>query len=135
MGAATAFGAGSRYTPAALSTSKKYQLLICDGPSCGITHDSACLKEKIEAMIAADPALAERVTPIDFTCFGRCDDGPNMMVHELGEGEDPYDEPDFGAIEGERGFYTGMNEDKIDRMVASHLREGEPDEELSEEYQ
>jgi (2Fe-2S) ferredoxin len=118
-----------------LPTSKKFQLLICDGPSCGITHDSACLKEKIEAMIEADPSLADRITPLDFTCFGRCDDGPNMMVHEIQEGEDPYDEPDFGSIEGEKGFYTGMNEEKVERMVNGHLGEGEPVDDLAEDYQ
>jgi (2Fe-2S) ferredoxin len=114
--------------------SKRLQLLICDGPSCGITHESECLKERIESKLADDPELAERVTILDFTCFGRCDEGPNMLVHALGEDDDPYDEPDLDELEGERGFYTGMNDDKVDRLVDSHLEKGEPIDDMVEEY-
>ncbi len=113
----------------------RFQLLICDGPSCGITHDSACLKERVEAKLASDPALGERATVLDFTCFGRCDEGPNMLVHALEDGEDEYDEPDLDALDGERGFYPGMDEAKVDRMVESHLTEGTPVEGIVEEYQ
>lgn len=113
---------------------KRFQLLICDGPSCGITHDSACLKEHIEKKLAEKEGVEGRVTLLDFTCFGRCDEGPNMLVHELKDGDDEYDEPDLDDLDGERGFYTGMNEEKIDRMVDSHLTNGQPVDDLVEEY-
>jgi (2Fe-2S) ferredoxin len=113
---------------------RRFQLLVCDGPSCGVTHDSACLKERIERRLAADPALRDRVAVVDFTCFGRCDDGPNMLVHELADGQDPWDPPDLDALCAERGFYTGMNEARVDRMVDLHLAGGEPVDDLAEEY-
>ncbi len=104
----------------------RFQWLVCDGPSCGLTHESDLLKAEIEARIAADPDLKSRVSVVDFTCFGRCDEGPNMMIHRLRDGEDPEEEPEMDAIDGERGFYVGVDEPKIERLIQIHLRRGEP---------
>ena len=113
---------------------RRFQILVCDGPSCGLTYESDCLKRRIEERIAANPDLNGRAAAVDFTCFGRCDEGPNMLVREVPEGEDVEVEPDFGALDGVRGFYVGNDEGRVDRLVDEHMGQGKPIEEWVEEY-
>jgi (2Fe-2S) ferredoxin len=105
-------------------TPRRFQILVCDGPSCGITHESERFKAQIAARRAADPALAERVSCVDFTCFGFCDDGPNVLVRELAPAENPWAEPKPGALEGVQGLYLGNDEAKVDRILDEHVLRG-----------
>jgi (2Fe-2S) ferredoxin len=112
----------------------RFQILVCDGPSCGVCHGSEALVEQIERRVAELPALAGRVDVVNLTCFGRCDEGPNMLVRELGEHEDGTCEPGIEQLEGVRGLYLGMNEVKVDRMLAEHCGEGRVIDEWAETY-
>lgn len=112
----------------------RFQILLCDGPSCGITHESECLKHHLEGRIAADPDLRGRVHVLDYMCFGRCSEGPNLFVRRLAPGERADLEPAATAFALEQGFYTGMDPAKCDRVLVSHCGFGEPVAELVEEY-
>ena len=68
-------------------SSHRFQILLCEGPSCGITHESESLKYHLAGKIAADADLRGRVTVIDYMCFGRCSEGPNLFVRRLAPGE------------------------------------------------
>jgi (2Fe-2S) ferredoxin len=105
---------------------KRYQLLVCDGPSCGVCLGSETLKNRAIARTQSDPALGERLTVLDLTCFGRCDDGPNMMVREVAEGEDPELEPEPEDLDGVQGLYTGVDEGKLDAILDRHVAKDEP---------
>ena len=113
---------------------KRFQILVCDGPSCGVCHGSEVLVEHIEARVAGQPSLRGRVEVAILTCFGRCDEGPNMLVRELEPGEDGSVEPDFEKIEGVRGLYLGMDENRVDRMLDEHCGADQPIEEWVERY-
>jgi len=113
---------------------KRLQVLVCDGPSCGLCHGSEALVARIEARVESNPALAGRVFVANLTCFGRCDEGPNMLVRELDEGEDGELEPDFEKLEGVRGLYLGMDEARVDRMLDEHCTRGQPIAEWVESY-
>ncbi len=104
--------------------SKRFQILVCDGPSCGVCHGSEALVEHIEQRVASSEQLRGRVDVAILTCFGRCDEGPNMLVRELAEGEDGSVEPDFELLLGIRGLYLGMDQAKVDRMLDEHCGEG-----------
>jgi (2Fe-2S) ferredoxin len=108
----------------------KFQILICDGPSCGVTHDSDrlvdCAKAEIERS-GADVEIAR------FTCFDHCDDGPNLYVRKLAPGEKP-SEPDGALFASERGFYDHMSEEKLLRVLREHCTTGEPVEDLVSDY-
>jgi (2Fe-2S) ferredoxin len=104
-------------------TGKRFQILVCDGPSCGVCHGSERLVEHIVARVGADAGLRDRVDVCNLTCFGRCDDGPNMLVRALAEGEEGSVEPAIERLEGVRGLYLGMTESKIDRMLDEHCGE------------
>jgi (2Fe-2S) ferredoxin len=113
---------------------KRFQILVCDGPSCGVCHGSAALVEHIEGRVSSDEQLRGRVDVAILTCFGRCDDGPNMLVRELADGEDGTIEPDFERLLGVRGLYLGMNPTKIDRMLDQHCGSGHPIDEWAQTY-
>ena len=115
-------------------SSRHFRIRVCDGPSCGVTHGSEALHDKLAAAIEADPELAGRVGVCYFTCYGRCDDGPNLFVHELEEGDDPDDEPDDDVLESQRGFYPGMTEEKALRILAEHCKAGKVVEDLVDDY-
>ena len=106
--------------------SKRFQILVCDGPSCGVCHGSEALVEHIEARVGGDERLRGRVDVAILTCFGRCDEGPNMLVRELAPGEDGTSEPGFETLLGVRGLYLGMDTKKIDQMLEQHCVNGQP---------
>lgn len=112
----------------------RYQIHVCDGPSCGVTHGSEVLVERLRAAIAADPGLQGRVGVRCYTCYGRCDDGPNLFVQTLAEGEDGDDEPEVEVLETQRGFYPGMDEAKVLRVLHEHCGHDRVVEDLVDEY-
>jgi (2Fe-2S) ferredoxin len=115
-------------------TMARFQIHVCDGPSCGVTHGSEVLVERLEAAIAADPDLRERVGVSCYTCYGRCEDGPNLFVQTLAPGQSGADEPEPEVLETERGFYPGMDEDKVLRILREHCGQGRVVEDLVDEY-
>lgn len=117
-----------------MSTTRRFQILVCDGPSCGVCLGSEALREHIERRIESRDDLRGRVYVISLTCFGRCDDGPNMLVRELGEGEDGELEPDIEDIEGVRGLYLGNDVERADRVLDEHCTTGTPIEDWVESY-
>jgi (2Fe-2S) ferredoxin len=117
-----------------MTSKTRFQILVCDGPSCGLCLDSEALLDHIHTRIAATPSLEGRVFAINLTCFGRCDDGPNMLVRPLAEGEDPEQEPEIEAIEQVRGLYLGMDQARVDRVLDEHCEGGQPIAEWAEAY-
>jgi len=112
----------------------RYQIHVCDGPSCGLTFGSDELVERLEAAIAEDPDLKARVGVCSYTCYGRCDDGPNLFVQTLAEGEEGGEEPEPEVLESQRGFYPGMDEAKVLRVLREHCGKGQVVDELVDEY-
>jgi (2Fe-2S) ferredoxin len=112
----------------------RFQILVCEGPSCGVTHESEVLRDLLRARVAADPGLAGRVHVVDYNCFGRCSEGPNLFVRRLAPGEDPTREPPADGFAGERGFYPGVDAAKCARILERHCGEGEPVAELVDDY-
>lgn len=110
---------------------RRFQILVCEGPSCGITHESERLRALMQARLAADPELRARVHLVVYDCFGRCGEGPNMFVRPLAPGEDGAREP--REVSG-RGFYTGVDEAKAERILREHAGEGAPIDAWVEEY-
>ncbi len=112
----------------------RFQILVCDGPSCGLTFESDVLREKMEAALAADSEIARRVTMVSYTCFGRCGEGPNMYVRSLAATDDPTQEPDLDSMAAQRGFYPGMTEETCVRLIQEHCKHGRPLEDLVDDY-
>jgi len=105
--------------------SHRFQILVCDGPSCGVTHDSDRLVDFIEAARKSDPELRSKLEVLRYTCFDHCDDGPNLYVRGLARGEIPR-EADSAVFCSQRGFYDHMDEAKLRRVLEEHVKTGEP---------
>ncbi len=112
----------------------RYQIHVCDGPSCGVTHDSEKLVDHLKASIDRDPALRERVGVRCYTCYGRCDEGPNMFVETLPDGDGGDREPGYEVLEAQRGFYPGMDETKVLRVLKEHCGQGQAVDDLVDDY-
>jgi (2Fe-2S) ferredoxin len=117
-----------------MATSTRFQILVCDGPSCGVCHGSEALREHIAGRLDAEPQLRGRVFVTNLTCFGRCDDGPNLLVREIGPDQDGELEPAIADIEGVRGLYLGNDVARIDRILDEHCTTGEALEDWVETY-
>jgi (2Fe-2S) ferredoxin len=61
---------------------RRYQIRVCRGPECGDRRGSARIHQALRAAIA-DRDLAERVALGWQSCFGRCTQGPNVLVREI----------------------------------------------------
>lgn len=110
---------------------QRFQILVCDGPSCGITHESEQLVTLLRRRIAGDEGLRARVCVVTFNCFGRCSEGPNMFVRPLAPGDKAEEEPRDVAG---RGFYPGMTEEKAIAVLEQHAGAGTPVAEWVEDY-
>ncbi|MCA9714627.1 MAG: (2Fe-2S) ferredoxin domain-containing protein [Myxococcales bacterium] len=118
--------------PDADRSAARFQLCVCDGPSCGLS--SGPLRERLAARVAADPDLAARVRVYDYGCFGRCGEGPNLFVRALAEGDDPDGEPPVEQLLRQRGFYPGVDAAACDRLLEEHCGRGQPVEDLVDDY-
>jgi (2Fe-2S) ferredoxin len=115
-------------------SSPRYCLRICDGPSCGVQHDSDRLVALAGRTIDGDEKLRGLVVVRSYTCFGRCDDGPNMFVQELAVASEADSDPDLDVLETQRGFYPGMDEGKVVRVLEGHCANGMVVEDLVDNY-
>jgi len=97
-------------------------------------HESEQLVELARRTIDANPTLRGRVTVRNYTCFGRCDDGPNLFVEAIPPGEDPDRDPDDATLERERGFYPGNTEATIVRILESHCGRSVVVDDLVDDY-
>jgi|SRR5688572_27471480 len=108
----------------------KFHILICDGPSCGVTHDSDrlvdCARDEIEKS-GLDVEIKR------FTCFDHCEEGPNVFIRKIALGEKLID-ADSALFVFSRGFYQHMSEEKVCRVLCEHCTSGEPVEDLISEF-
>jgi len=92
--------------------SYKRHALMCTGKSCGENMPLLkALKAKVAAAGLSDGDDAVRVNRAG--CLGVCSQGPIMVVHPEGV------------------WYHDLDEDKLDRIVNEHFKEGESVKELA----
>jgi (2Fe-2S) ferredoxin len=64
------------------SGARKYRIIVCRGPECGDNRGSAAIHAAFAAALAVR-GLRDRVELGWQSCFGRCRQGPNVMVHPV----------------------------------------------------
>ena len=102
--------------------------MICRGPECGDQRGSAALYEVFAAALDAQ-GLRERVELAWQSCFGRCTQGPNVLVREI------VDSPagaivgsGFATLPGPRGataLYNRVDSTSVNRIVLEHILGGQ----------
>jgi (2Fe-2S) ferredoxin len=105
---------------------RRFKVLICRGPECGDRRGSAALFEVFRSALEAHGAR-ERTEIAWQSCFGRCTQGPNVLVREL-LGEEPALSAGFATLPGPRGataLYNRMDASRIERVVVQHVVGGQ----------
>lgn len=112
--------------------SRRYKIVICRGPECGDRRGSNALHEVFRSALEAHNAR-ERVDLVWQSCFGRCTQGPNVLVREVAA-----QEPvgfGFATLPGPRGataLYNRIDPEKVERVVVQHVLGGQIVRELIE---
>lgn len=103
---------------------RRYKIVICRGPECGDRHGSAVLHDVFRSVLEAHGAQ-EHTELVWQSCFGRCTQGPNVLVREiltvdpmptLGTG--------FATLPGPRGataLYNHVDTQRVAHVVAEHV--------------
>jgi len=106
---------------------RRFRIVICRGPECGDRRNSAVLHEAFRSALEANNAR-DNTELVWQSCFGRCPQGPNVLVREVltvepgaltGSG--------FATLPGPRGvtaLYNRMDVAKASRVVIEHVNGG-----------
>lgn len=106
---------------------RRFKIVICRGPECGDRHGSAALHEVFESALGASGACRSELAWQ--SCFGRCTQGPNVLVREiLSSDAAPALGTGFATLPGPRGataLYNRMDRQRVLHVVADHVMRGQ----------
>jgi (2Fe-2S) ferredoxin len=106
---------------------RRFKIIVCRGPECGDRHGSKALHAAFEHEIQGR-GLAATVDLGWHSCFGRCTQGPNVLVSELNGSA--LSEPRFafavlpGARTTRSALYNGCAPDDAATIVEQHILQG-----------
>ena len=107
---------------------RRFRIVICRGPECGDRRGSAVLHEAFRSALEANGAR-ERTELVWQSCFGRCTQGPNVLVREILTGEPGgLTTSGFATLPGPRGvtaLYNRMDPARAQRVVVEHVNGGQ----------
>jgi (2Fe-2S) ferredoxin len=114
--------------PATLGTlpSRRFRILVCRGPECGDRRESRGVYDAFRAALAGG---FESSCELGWqSCFGRCTQGPNVLVREVVSEAPP---PRFALATmptaGPRGvtaLYNHVDAARVTEIVAEHIGRG-----------
>lgn len=107
---------------------RRFKIVICRGPECGDRHGSAALHDVFRAALAAQGAQ-DRAELAWQSCFGRCTQGPNVLVREIvSDDAMPGLGSGFATLPGPRGttaLYNRVDRQRVLHVVATHVLGGQ----------
>lgn len=116
-----------------MASPRRFKILICRGPECGDRRGSVALHEVFRSALEAHGAR-DRAELAWQSCFGRCTQGPNVLVREIVT-EQPSLGTGFATLPGPRGataLYNHMDAARVERVVVQHVIGGQIVRELIE---
>lgn len=102
---------------------RRFKIVICRGPECGDRRGSAALHDIFRSALEAH-AVRERTELVWQSCYGRCTQGPNVLVREITATESHSLGTGFATMPGPRGataLYNRVDEGRAERIVAEHV--------------
>jgi (2Fe-2S) ferredoxin len=107
---------------------RRFKIVICRGPECGDRHGSAALHQVFRAALDHHGA-GEHTELVWQSCFGRCTQGPNVLVREILTGEPATTlGSGFATLPGPRGataLYNRVDNQRVAHVVAMHVMRGQ----------
>jgi len=114
----------SRAGQAQNPVTRRFKIVICRGPECGDRHGSARLYDVFKAALESYGA-GEHTELMWQSCFGRCTQGPNVLVREILSGEAaPTLGSGFATLPGPRGataLYNRVDTERVAHVVTEHV--------------
>lgn len=102
----------------------RYRVIICRGPECGERRGSEALRE-VFAAEAVRLELADRVDLEWQSCFGRCSQGPNVLVRaEVARGHMVTVAAAPIGARANAALYSAVVERDVPRILAEHVGNG-----------
>jgi (2Fe-2S) ferredoxin len=108
----------------------RFRIIICRGPECGERRGSAALHDVFRDVIEAN-GVRDSTELVWQSCFGRCTQGPNVLVREVvapPPSTGAYAGGLFATLPGPRGvtaLYNRMDASRVERVVVDHVKRGE----------
>jgi (2Fe-2S) ferredoxin len=106
---------------------RRFRVVICRGPECGDRRGSAALHDVFHSALEAAGAR-ERTELVWQSCFGRCTQGPNVLVRELFTAAPPTIGSGFATAPGPRGttaLYNRVDSVRAHQIVTQHIGHGQ----------
>lgn len=106
---------------------RRYKIVICRGPECGDRRASSELHEIFRSSLEANHAR-ENVELVWQSCFGRCTQGPNVLVREIVADAQRGLGTGFATLPGPRGvtaLYNRIDAGRVERVVVQHVIGGQ----------
>lgn len=105
---------------------RRFKIVLCRGPECGDQRSSQRLVPALRLAMARHP---DADVALDMhSCFGRCSQGPNVLVREIVETPlRPTLGTGFATVPGPRGataLYNRVDASRVERIVAEHVAGG-----------
>jgi (2Fe-2S) ferredoxin len=102
---------------------RRFKIVICRGPECGDRRGSSALHEVFRSVLDANN-VRDRAELTWQSCFGRCTQGPNILVREIVTAEAPGLGSGFATLPGTRGataLYNRIDPARAERVVVVHV--------------
>lgn len=99
----------------------KFRIIVCRGPECGGRLHSAGLADAFAGELSSE-GLSDQVEMDWQSCFGRCSQGPNVLVREVKPVEPAFA---LATMPGQRGLtalYHHVTLGDIPTIVREHIR-------------
>jgi (2Fe-2S) ferredoxin len=108
---------------------RKFTILVCRGPECGERRGSQAIHDALAAALRRR-ALEEQVCLGWQSCFGRCTQGPNVLVQELtaprpGERQFLLATMPLGRG-GRSALYNGVGAADVEDIIEDHIMRDRP---------
>jgi (2Fe-2S) ferredoxin len=110
---------------------RRFRIIVCRGPECGDRRDSRTVYDAFARELAVR-SLGPRCELAWQSCFGRCSQGPNVLVREVPTQVQPPPRFALADLPPSRGggprlataLYNRIDPVKVVEVVASHVGQG-----------
>jgi len=106
---------------------RQFKIVICRGPECGDRRGSSELHEVFRSALEAH-AARDRAELSWQSCFGRCTQGPNVLVREIVADQPTSLGTGFATLPGPRGvtaLYNRIDSTRVERVIVQHVIGGQ----------
>jgi (2Fe-2S) ferredoxin len=104
--------------------SRKFRILVCRGPECGERRGSQAIHDALADGLRRR-ALHEQVALGWQSCFGRCTQGPNVLVQEVAAPQPGERQYLFATMplgrSGRSALYNGVGAADVEDIIEDHL--------------